>query len=350
MTRQSNEARRVVEGFAVETVEGLIFTVKGLVHPPDRLIAYLRYFPHVRGDRKRNATFYRRVYQFEEQRKILQRQFPAYIGYDPAFGIELQGVPWQYVRQIHDPCKRLANIRDHGPADSLEQGALAFADLLKSTAGVPVESFGISGSLLVGLHKPESDLDLVVYGEQEGHAVHEALRRLLANPSGPVRGLGRDSMTALHASHQADTPLSFTDFARLQSRKVNEGYFAEFRYFIRFVKRSEEIDERYGDPYFEPLGTATIGCRVSDHRDAVFTPCAYEVEDVVFLDGKPEDDVREVVAFRGRFSDQVRAGEGAIAKGRLERVTSAAGKVYHRLTVGGRAGDYLLSNTNLRSR
>lgn len=343
VTRQADEASKVIEGFAVEATEGLIFTVKGLVHPADRLVAYLRYLPHAQGDRKRRAVRYQRVYQFEEQRRILLDRFPDYINHDSAFGIELQGVPWEDVRKIYNPCRRLANIREHGAEDPLDESALAFAGLLKDAAGVPMDSLGISGSVLLGLHRPDSDLDLVVYGEREGHAVHGALRRLLASPSVPVRKLERHEMIALHASHQADTPLSFTDFARLQSRKVNEGHFAESPYFIRFVKRREEVDERYADPRFEPLGSATIQCRVRDHRDAIFTPCLYQVENVVFLGGKPVNGVREVVAFRGRFSDQARTGERIVAKGRLERVTSAAGQVHHRLTVGGQAGDYLLS-------
>lgn len=333
----------VVEGYAVETLDGLIFTVKGLVHPADRLIAYLRYLPHPRGDRKQGNRSYRRVYQFEEQRKILQHRFPAYIYHDPFFGIELQSVPWQDVRQIYDPCKKLAMMRDCGPTDPLKQRALALADLLKNAADVPMKSLGISGSVLVGLHGIGSDLDLVIYGEQEGHAVHEALQRLLADPGAPVGKLEGARLTALHAKHQTDTPIPYEVFASLQSRKVNEGCFEETPYFIRFIKRTEEIRERYGDPYFEPLGMATIECRVRDHRDAIFTPCRYRIEDVHFLDCRPENDVQvqEVISFRGRFSDQVWAGERMVAKGRLERVISISGEVHHRLNVGGQAGDYL---------
>lgn len=344
VTWQPAEIGNAVEGFALETTAGLIFTVKGLVHPPARLIAYLRYLPEARGDRQRGSGFYRRVYRFQEQCAILKNRFPHYLGFDSAFGMELQSVPRQDIRQIYDPCQRLAQMREHGPADSLQRGAVAFTNLLSHVAGVPLQNLGISGSLLLGLQLDTSDLDVVVYGEREAYAVHEALGRLLAAPRGPVRKLDRESLAALHASHRPDTPLSFGAFARLQSRKVNEGYFERFPYFIRFVKRPEEVPESYGDPCFESLGRVTIECRVSDHRDAIFTPCRYEIENVVFLDGKPAHDLREVISFRGRFSDQVRAGERAIAKGRLERVTSAAGKVYHRIAVGGQAGDYLSSN------
>jgi hypothetical protein len=333
-----------VEGFAVETVEGLIFTVKGLVHPPRRLIAYLRFLPDPDGDRKRGGASYRRVYRFEEQREILRRRFPAYIGYNPVFGFEVQGVPEQYCQKIHDPCLRLRQIIEKGAEDPLEENALAFAELLKDAAGTSMSCLGVSGSMLAGLHRPGSDIDLAVYGDGESRAVHGALGWLLDSGAGPVRRLGRAELAALHASHQTDTPLSFTDFARLQSRKSNEGYFAHIPYFIRFIKRPGRSGERYGDTSYEPLGRATVRFRVTDDSDAIFTPCRYAVEDVLFADGAGEADLKEVVSFRGRFSDQVRSGEKATARGSLERVISRKDGVYYRLAVGGKAGDYLLSH------
>lgn len=343
MIWQWPKERKAIEGFAVETAEGLIFTVKGLVHPPGRVIAYLRYVPDFKGDRKRGKAYYRCVYRFEEQREILQHRYPAYIAYDSCFGIEFQGVPWRHIRQVYDPCPRLANIRKRGPADRPEENALAFASLLREVSGIPMESIGISGALLVRLHRRESDLDVMVYGEEEGRTVNGAFRLLFKRPSGPVRGPDMKALIALHALHRTDTPLSFPDFARLQSRKVNEGYFGGIHYFIRFVKRIEQHEERYGNPCFEPLGRATIKFRVKDDRNATFTPCRYIIEDVVFLDHGPEVDLREVVSFRGRFSDQARTGEMGVARGSLERVISHAGGVHHSLTVSGKPGDFLFS-------
>jgi len=143
--------------------------------------------------------------------------------------------------------------------------------------------------------------------------------------------------------HRLDTPLSFADFVRLQARKVNEGRFRGRQYFIRFVKWPAEVGERYGDRRFEPCGPVTIRARVTDDHDAIFTPCRYGVEDVTFLDGSPVAGLQEVSSFRGRFSEQARVGEWAIARGSLERVIPRAGPTYHCLVVGGRAGDYLLA-------
>jgi predicted nucleotidyltransferase len=338
------DTREVFEGFAAETIEGLIFTVKGLVHPPDRLVAYLRYLPDSHGDRERGITRYRRVYRFEEQETILQAQYPSYLSHDPAFGTRLQGVPWPRVRQVYDPRRRLGTIRQRGPADPVEEHALELADLFQETAGVPAGSLGVTGSVLVGLHRGDSDIDLVVYGEAASRAVHQALRRLLDTPSGPVRRPNAEELEALHAAHRPDTPLSLADFSRLQNRKVNEGRFRGRECFFRFVKQPAEVDQRYGDPRFEPLAPTTIQARVTNERDGIFTPCRYAVEAVTFLEGTPVADLREIVSFRGRFSEQVQAGEWAVARGSLERVIPRSGPAHHRLVVGGQAGDYLMTN------
>jgi len=50
------------EGDFIETSEGLVFDVKGLIHPPNRIIAFLRYFPDKKGERKRNSERYSKVY------------------------------------------------------------------------------------------------------------------------------------------------------------------------------------------------------------------------------------------------------------------------------------------------
>jgi uncharacterized protein len=336
----------LVEGFAIETEDGLIFTVKGLLHPPDRVIAYLRYMPDPAGDRWRAGVRYRRLYHFEEQVAVLQARYPHYLYDDPVCQLRVQAVPRTQVHAVHDPCAYLADLQAQaatGPPDGIKAHALQLATLLEQAAGVPTGNIGISGSLMLGTQREASDIDLLVYGTAAGRAVQEALIRLLNDPSSPVRRPNPAELAALHAAHRPDTPLSFDDFCRSQARKVNEGRYQGREYFVRFVKWPTEVEEKYGDRRFQPLGRVTVRMRVTDERDALFTPCSYSVERVIFLDGAPVDNLEKTVSFRGRFSAQVRAGERATAQGSLERVIPQNGGVYHRLVVGGQAGDYLLA-------
>ena len=345
MIFNENEMRtqHIQEGFALETQEGLIFTVKGLVHPPDAVIAYLRYVPDPQADREREGVRYRRVYHFDEQVRILEARFPAYLFFDPVLGTQLQGVPRARIRRIYDPRCKLAELRRRGPGDEAEEATLRFAELLHRTAGVPAACLGISGSILLGLHTPTSDLDLVVYGTEAGRKVYRALGHLLDDPSSEVTRLDEQGLRALHAVHAADTGVPLADFIRLQARKVNEGRYRGREYFMRFVKDVAEIGEKYGERRYTPLRPARIRARVTDDSEAIFTPCRYGIEEVRFLVGEQVPDLREIVSYRGRFCEQARAGEKIIAQGELEKVTLQNGATYHRLIVGGRRDDYLIS-------
>ena len=331
-----------LEGAAVETAAGLIFTVKGVVHPPDRVVAYLRYVPDPRGERVRGRQRYRRVYSIAEQEQALRARGLSYRTDDPALGVSVEAVPWEDVARVYDPRQRLQRLRAAGAVSPLTEDALALAELLREAAGVPPAALGLTGSLLFDLHTSSSDIDLVVYGEGECRRVHAALARLLDDPSAaPARPRGEE-LAAIHAVHREDTPLSAADFARLQAGKVNEGRFAGRPYFVRFVKLPAEVPERYGDPRFAPAGRALVEARVRDARDALFTPCRYALGELRFLEGARVDDLSEVVSFRGRFADQARAGQWVRAYGAVERVVWRERLATSRLVVGGRPGDYLL--------
>jgi predicted nucleotidyltransferase len=326
----------------VETVAGLIFTVKGVLHPPDRVVAYLRYVPDTRGERLRGSKRYRRVYSVADREETLRSLGLSYHVDDPMLGVPVDAVPWDDVTRVYDPRERLQRLRSVGPDGTLAEDALALAELLRDAAGVPGTALGLTGSLLFDLHTVDSDIDLVVYGDAEGRRVHAALTRLLNDSSSLVRRPRGKELTAIHEMHREDTPLSGADFARLQAGKVNEGRFAGRPYFVRFVKLPAEVPERYGDPRFAPAGRALVEARVVDDRDALFTPCRYALREPLFVEGPHLADLGEVVSFRGRFADQARVGQRVRARGALERVIWRERADMTRLVVGGQPGDFLL--------
>ncbi len=141
-----------LEGAAVETAAGLIFTVKGVVHPPDRIVAYLRYVPDQRGERLRGRQRYRRVYSVAEREETLRALGLSYRVDDPMLGVPVDAVPWDDVTRVYDPRERLQRLRDTGSDGALTEDALALAELLRDAAGVPGTALGLTGSLLFDLH------------------------------------------------------------------------------------------------------------------------------------------------------------------------------------------------------
>jgi predicted nucleotidyltransferase len=332
-----------VESFYLETRDGLFFAVKGLEHPPDRIIAVLRYAPDPDGgDRAKAGMSYRRLYRFDEQMQWIRSGYPQYLAFDPVFQADLQSVPRSAVRRIYDPRMRLQELLQK-PVQRIEADAAAFADLLQRKSGIPSSGLGISGSLLIGLHTELSDLDISVFGSENGKKVHRALRDALdVRPVAGLRRLDRAGMEELYRQRAPDTPMPFGEFESLEKRKINQGNFRGRPYFIRFIKTEPEAGNTYGDPRYVPLGRASITAAIADDTEAIWTPCRYLIDKVRIHDGPAVLHLNEIVSFRGRFCEQARVGESISATGTLERVQSGGENVRHRLLLGNTPEDTMM--------
>jgi len=334
---------QVVEGYYLETTDGLFFAVKGAVHPPSRFVAFLRYAPDShKGNREKNGQRYRRLYHFDEQEQLLREQYPHYLVFDTTCQATLQSVPHEYLKQVYDPSDRLLELLSQENLEPVEQDAVGFARLLQQEAQVPWSSLGLSGSLLIGLHTPSSDLDLQVCGVQSSWAVQRTLKRLLAGGTGEVRRLDEQGVQELYASRVADTQMSFPDFVGSEREKVIQGQFRDRPYFIRFLKAPTEVDEKYGDRLFLSRGRVGIEATVTDASEAIFTPCRYAVDKVRFLGDSRVECLSEIVSFRGRFCEQAQAGDVVQVSGTLERVQVKDGRSWHRLLLGNHPEDTML--------
>ena len=334
---------QVIESAYLETVEGLFFAVKGMVHPPDRTIAILRYVPEAGGERHKDVRAYHRVYHFAEQEEILRMSYPQYLYYEPLYQVILQGVPHACIKRIYDPSQRLFEIAAQDRRDDLEADAYAFAALLQEQSGVPWTSLGVSGSLLIGLQVASSDLDLTIIGDQACRAVYHSLKRCLETGMSPeLRRFDHQELEQLYQERVADTWMSFEDFVLSEKNKVFQGKFKERTYFIRFIKAPDEVGERYGDYRYTPLGQAGLTARVTSAEEAIFTPCRYPLAEVKLFEGIQVETVEEIVSYRGRFCEQANAGDQIVAIGTVERVQAREGQTWQRLLLGNHRQDTML--------
>lgn len=331
------------EGDFIETSEGSIFDVKGLIHPPNRTIAFLRYFPEKNGKRKREGKSYGKVYSLSKRYMLLQERYPQYLVYDPFFDEKVCEVPVNAVKKHYKPAEKLGELRSSDSLDMLEILSLQLTRLLKETANIPWNTVGISGSILVGLHTPNSDIDPIVYGSQNCRRVHSALKMLLKDKQGPFKPYTQRDLKGLFDFRSKDTIMSYEDFVRSESRKVMQGKFLHKDYFIRFVKDWDEVSEKYGDVRYVNVGYAKVRATVADDSESIFTPCIYKVSDVQVLEGPEMTPVEEISSFRGRFCEQARKDEVIIAQGKVERIIDTKRKrKYSRLLLGNKTSDYMI--------
>ncbi len=329
------------EGDFIETIDGNIFDVKGFVHPPGKVIAFIRYTPNSKGDRVRAKTRYRKVYALSERYDLLKKKFPQYLVFDRVFNQWLCEGPVEAVKQHYEPSAYLSQLRRRDTCVELEKRALELAELLHTESGVTWDSLGISGSLLVDMHTPKSDLDLIVYGSKSCWKIYNALGSLIQDLKSNVKSYGEQDLKELFDFRSKDTVVGFEDFVRTESRKLLQGKFHERDYYIRCIKAWNEVPEKYGMVQYRPVGEVKLRATVTDDSEMIFTPCKYPVEDTKILQGNRAESPREIVSFRGRFCEQARKGEKVAARGMVESV-KAHGAKHFRLIIGNKPSDYMI--------
>lgn len=333
---------RAREGDFIETFEGNIFGVKGLVHPSRRIIAFPRYVLDPYGDRKRGLKQYRKVYALSERYSFLERAFPQYLVYDRVFREYLCEVPVKTVKYHHHPSHRLRELDHEDELDEIERQALRFVELLQESANVSWSQLGISGSILVRLHTLASDIDPVVYGSATCYKVYSTLKSLRDKSGNQVNRYSLQELKNLFDFRSKDTITSFEDFVRTDSRKVLQGKFMGKDYFIRCVKNWNEIDEQYGAILYKPEGYVKIRAEVVDDSEAIFTPCLYRIDSVEILEGTRVEPIEEIVSFRGRFCEQAKNGETVIAQGKVELMQKEGECGRYRLLLGNKVSDHMV--------
>ena len=331
------------EGDLIRTSDNVIFDVKGLVHPPGKIIAFPRYIPSREGQRGQRGNLYGKVYNLAERYQYLQRNAPQLIVTDPVFGEALCEVPVADVMDHYEPAKKLAALRKANHLAVLERKAASLAETLKKAADFPWSSVGVSGSIMAELFTLQSDIDPIIYGSKNCRKAYTTLQHLLDDGESRFKRYTTSELRVLFDFRSKDTMMSFEDFEKVEGRKAFQGKFEGVDYFVRLVKDWSEVGENYGDVCFKNVGYARITATVADDSEALFTPCTYHVEDVRVVRGPPMEPIEEVVSFRGRFCKQAQTGEAIMAQGKIEYVTDTRdAREYYRLILGNKPQDYMV--------
>ncbi|HUT17464.1 MAG TPA: hypothetical protein VMW84_04115, partial [Acidobacteriota bacterium] len=167
------------EGELIKTQDNVIFDVKGLVHPPNKVIAFPRFIPMPQGTRGSQKDLYGKIYSLSERFKFLEQESPNLIVHDQVFDETLCEVPINTIKKHYKPIEKLRKLRSSKTLADLERKAVQLTESLKEAADISWNSIGISGSVLVGLHTSKSDIDPVVYGVENCRSAYAALEKLL---------------------------------------------------------------------------------------------------------------------------------------------------------------------------
>ncbi len=308
----------------IRTCEGMFFCVTGYLHPPDRYTAYLKYRPDASGRWRGGTTSYRREISYYHVRNVaktiryLEEHHSHYVSHCPVRGFRFSMVPREYVAAYYDPQARLQEILVR-PQDRLEETARSLAVTIAQCADVGLDSLGVTGSILIGLHDPQlSDVNLLVYGLRNAQRVRAALR---AAACSGIEGVGERLIERWVREMTEWFPLTLQEARYNVNRRWNYGLYRGRFFGIHPTRADEEIAEQYGDHVYRGQGAARIEAIVTGTMEALFQPAIYRVEDVEILSGEPEAaNIDKIISYEGRFRDLVDPGQEVEAYGKLESV------------------------------
>lgn len=260
---------------------------------------------------------------------------------DTFLDMTLPEIPKDEILMHYKPEDILERLRGKKNPDALEQKVIDLSQMLVDYSKISSSAIGISGSIMIGFHLFSSDIDIIIYGRNECEKIRSLLQRMFLEKE-HIRYLNNDEMKNLYKFRGADNLMSFEVFSKHENRKTFQGIFKEQEFFIRYLPDWFEVNEEYGSRKYISSGNVKIKAIVKNDSESFFSPCKYLLEQVEIIDGSKDQNIVEVVSFRGRFCEQARVGEQVIIQGKSEKILTSEGEHY-RVLLGGSPSDYMIS-------
>lgn len=335
-----------IEGFFIKSVDDLIFDVKGLSHPQDRIISFVRYVPvKFRKNAQKSVTKgYSKLYDLKERYVFLRQNFPQYLYKDPMGRGLLQAVAKKDLLTIYNPIQRLQQITKtkSEELDSLEKLAQELTNKIIEHCNIAVKYFGVTGSILVNLHSKKSDVDLVVYGKKDGTKVYQGMSGIFDNYDNISR-YTKSELKTLWKYRGQQEQIDFESFLMSEKKKQLQGTISNVDFYIRLVLLPDEYYEPYDQTKITSLGEFEIEATIENDDSSIFTPCIYHLKDVIIKNAEKKESITldRIFSVRGRYCDIAKTGERISAKGKLERVKIKNQKEYFQLTLGSSKNEFM---------
>jgi len=327
------------DGDIIQSTDDFIFYTFGYEHPTDRVFAYLKYLPSHLGAlfkidflpqrwKLEGVTLIRprHLYSLEtltETHKVFSSHFPNYLYHCPYNGKTLVAVPRSSIKAVFKPSESLSRLLKKASLNPLENTAVRWITMISKRAEVVIGTFGLHGSLAIGLRSEAPDVDVAVYGGNAFRRVKETVRKLVEE--GSMRYLFENELDKV---------------------RLNKVLFQGEKVVFNATKKPEEVYERYGDVRREAVKRVWFACRVKSAEEAVFKPAKYAVYNYTHMDEgsrlNPGMVPRDVVSMIGVFRDIASEGQMIEVRGVLEKETGLVnGKLSgYRVVVGsGLPGD-----------
>ena len=276
----------------IETAEGLIFAVVGQSLEGGKVLCFLRYV-HGFSSWKKIATM--------SANDLLQQRYPGYLHYSPILDAHLHAVAIDQIVKHHQPQQRLQEILYSSLHDAVELDLLQLSELLQ-LHGLDLSQIGITGSILVGVQNPASDIDLVCYGRDVFYQCRAIVQKLIEQ--GDLQDL--DNLDWQQSYMRRSCDLSFDDYVWHERRKGNKALINGRKFDLSFVDHGAESNGRG----YQKCGAIILQCRVIDDFHAFDYPAEFKID---------YQQIKSIVSFTATYTGQAITGERVEVSGVLEQ-------------------------------
>jgi predicted nucleotidyltransferase len=312
--------------------EGFIFYVFGYEHPDNRLLSFLKYIPsefahkfqvrllkhkwHLEGIELSRPEKLYTAQNYQKFLVTLRRDFPHYLYFCPHRSKEVLSVPRNKIKKVYASNECLRRIFQNENKDTLQKEAIELVELLSSESKVPIQDFGIHGSVGLNMHNEHSDIDLVVYGAQNFKNLESAVNRLA------------DEEVFTHVFTKK------IDQARKHRCRYNDR-----RFVYNAVRKPKEIDTKHGRLRYTPIKNVQFVSEVVNDNENMFRPAVYAIKDYKPFDLASELSDEQipviVTSMIGYYRNVARTGDKIRVSGALEKVDNIeTGEMYYHVVVG----------------
>ncbi|MBN1215962.1 MAG: hypothetical protein JXA99_11055 [Candidatus Lokiarchaeota archaeon] len=337
---------KAIEGDYIETKEdNLIFDVKGLSHPKNKIISFIRFYPSPLGNRERNGIIYKKIYDLQERFTFLKNNYPKYLFYSKQCNMNLQGVDNKNILKVYSPREYYNKLLKHKNSNNKDIHAFNLCNFFIQNSNLPEDSIGITGSQMVGLNRNNSDIDLIIYGTENSYNFQKDLVNIFNESRNTCRKYNNEELKSHFNFRAKGSDIVFKDFLQYEKRKLHQGKYNNIDFFIRYIKSPEDWNDNYYDYKYEDFNMIKLKARIIDSKNSIFTPCKYKIKVNKIIDNplKVEfNKIREIVSFRGRFCEQAIDGETVMVEGKLEKVIKKKEDPYYRIILGNNKRDKML--------
>ena len=287
----------------IQTAEGLMFAVVAAHTEAGKIRCFLRYLP-IDG-------VYRKVASLDANH-YLANHYPHYLFYSPQLDAQLHAVAESDIVRHYQPQPILQQLLATDAADQVLADLHLLCGHLQQL-GFDTRQLGVTGSLLLGLQNPASDIDLVCYDRAVFQQLRQALQTLIAQRH--CRDLNAEDWQEAYA--RRNCALTLAEYIWHEQRKYNKAIINQRKFDLSLVLPTPHAYPQH----YTKLGAMQIETQVTDDAFSFDYPAEWAIQ-------HPE--IAGIQCFTATYAGQAQTGERIAVAGQLEQ--DAAG--VKRIVVG----------------